>query len=333
MHIFFTMLGSAVLALFCIGLLTMLDLAKISQNDKTIGLIEENLTSAPEFAVLPMRTIRGTTYQTALRIGFPAVGFRQANGQTTPGQSTFEQKLVQCFILSSIVQVDKAIALAYEDGEDALKTIEALGVFKQALIQIGKQIWYGTQTLLGGVGDVNGFPGLLQIAPAGLTLDAGGTTDAQLSSAYFLRRGPQDVTLVAGNGMLPELSPWRVETLSNVASFIADLTGWIGMQCVNPNSVGRIKKLSEAEATKGMTDLLAAKLIALFPVGNKPDLCAMSRRSQRQLQVSRSVTIMSSGNEKAHAQSFEIMAPPPESVFGVPIVVTDSIVDVEQLTL
>jgi hypothetical protein len=105
--------------------LTLLDLAKLNSSDKVVGLIEEVRTAAPEFDVIPARTIKGTTYQTVLRTGLPSAGFRKVNEGVTPSKSTFASMLVQCFILSARVEVDKALAGAFEDGESSLEAIEA----------------------------------------------------------------------------------------------------------------------------------------------------------------------------------------------------------------
>jgi len=308
----------------------MLDLAKLTGSDKVVGLIEENLAAAPEMGVLPSRTIRGTSYPTAIRKTYPSVGFRAVNEGTPPGKSEFERKTVQCFVLSSLINIDKALAQAHEDGEDDLKAIEAAGVMKQAMIEIGQQVYYGTKTALGAVGNAKGFPGLVETVSAGLTVDAGGTTANTASSVYACKLGPQDVTLVFGNGRVVDLSQWREETILDVPSFVADLTGWVGLQVVNPNSAGRIKKLT-ADAGKTLTDALLSDLWALFPVGNKPTHWFMSRRSQKQLQQQRVVTINAGPGTPGGGLS--VIASPPDSAMGIPIVVTDSIVDVESLSL
>ena len=61
---------------------------------------------------------------------------------------------------------------------------------------------------------------------------------------------------------------------------------------------------------------------AKFPVGYKPDVLLMSRRSRMQLQMSRTATTPTGSP-----------APYPQEAFGVPIQETDSILDTEALTL
>jgi len=302
--------------------LTLLDLARLNGKDSVVGLIEENLSAAPEIANIPARTIRGTSYKTSLRVSYPGVGFRAANAATTPTASVFEAKLVECFILSGIVQVDKAVAMAYEDGPAALQAIESVGVMRSALIALGAQTYYGT------VQDAKGFPGLQSIVNSALTFDATGSTANTGSSVYAFRRGPQDVQYVFGSNQTFDLSEWRVETLSNVASFIADLTAWVGLQCVNPNSVGCIKNLT-TQSGKTLTDAMLAQLIALFPVGNKPDVIFMNRRSNMQLQTSRTVALY--GQAGGGRPTGELVAPPPVEYQGIPIVVTDSISSTEAI--
>src|SRR5690606_17476670 len=105
--------------------LTLLDIAKLNGNDTVVGLIEENIKAAPEAQLFPFRTIRGTSYKTGIRVGLPTTGFRAANEGQTPSKSSFVQQLVEAYIFGGIVEVDKAVADAHEDGAAALQAIEA----------------------------------------------------------------------------------------------------------------------------------------------------------------------------------------------------------------
>ena len=108
----------------------LLDIAKLNGSDTIVGLIEETLTYAPEVQIMPARTIRGTSYKIASRVSYPGVGFRAANEGSTPTKSEFENQLIECYILSGAVQADVAVARAYEDGEQAWKDIESIGVMR-----------------------------------------------------------------------------------------------------------------------------------------------------------------------------------------------------------
>src|SRR5436189_4308620 len=133
---------------------TLLDIAKLNGNDAVVGLIEENLTFAPELGVLPSRTVKGTSFRTVSRDTYPGVGFRAANAGVTYTKSTFLNRLHELYIFSGNIKADVAVAAAHEDGPEAFKAIEASGVMKQAFINIGAQFYYGVAS------DAKGFPGL-----------------------------------------------------------------------------------------------------------------------------------------------------------------------------
>ena len=314
--------------------LTLLDVAKLNGADKIVGLIEEVLTSAPEVANFPFRTITGTSYPTVTRTAFPGVGFRLANAGTTATKSSFVRKLVQAFILSGRVEADKAVAMAYEDGMEAYEMIEAMGVVRQTLIELGSQIWYGIST------DANGFPGIKAALPytAGLAdgsvINATGTTASTASSVYAVKFGLQDCTLVGGNGRVPELGEFRDETIYDADSLplpgrVADLVGWVGLQIGSINSVRRIANLT-ADSGKGLTGSLLAKLMNSFPIGYRPDAIFMSRRSRLQYQESMTVVLNGGGAGNPNGGQ-SIVAPIPTSYDGVPIIATDSILNTDAI--
>jgi len=310
---------------------TLLDIAKLNGNDKIVGLIEENLTYAPEVANFPFRQIKGTSYRTVTRTGFPTVGFRSANEGVVPGKSTWSNSLVECFILASAIQVDKAVALAHEDGMPALEMLEASGVMKQALIEIGSQIWYGLSA------DAKGFAGIKAATPTTSTiiLDSSGSDAAVQTSVYFVKYGNQGVSLIGGNGSTFSLGEFRDQTLYDSADAayegrVAGLNSWLGLQVANANCVGRIYNVgADSETGDTLTDSKIAQLLQKFPVGYMPDAIWMNRRSNGQLQRSRTVTINSGPGSAKVASSVEAVAPWPTSAFGIPIVVTDSIVSTD----
>lgn len=298
--------------------LTLLDVAKLNGNDAIVGLIEENLTFAPELSVITGRTIKGTTYRTSIRTSYPTVQFRHANEGVTPGKSTFTNKVVECYILSSNIVVDKAVAEANEDGPDVTKAVEASGVMKQALIELGSQIFYGRSV------DAKGFPGLEATVDAARTLDAGGTTAATGSSVYGVQFGPQAVQMIYGANAAFKLGDWREQLVDNIDSFVAAMNSWVGLQAVNTNGILRLKDAT-ADSGKTVTDKKLAELLSLAPVGNRPNVWFMNRRSLFQLQDSRSAT---TNNDSKPLQ----YAPIPTESNGIPIVVTDSIVSTEALS-
>jgi hypothetical protein len=315
--------------------LNLLDVAKLNGTDQVVGLIEENLTYAPEVAAFPARSIRGTSFYTVKRTGFPSVAFRKANEGVAGSKSTFEKQLHECYILSSRVECDKAVATAYEGGMAELEMIEASGVMKQALIELGSQIWYGTTV------DAKGFPGLKAITPKNASicpavLDATGAAATTASSVYAVKFGAQNVEMILGNNASFDLSPFRDESIADSGGTnkfpgrVADLTAWCGLAVGNVNCVGRICNLT-AENGKTLSDSLISQLLEKFPVGYKPDALFMSRRSAGQLQRSRTVTLNGGPSGAKPSGSVELVAPWPTSAFDIPIIVTDSILNTDAI--
>lgn len=314
--------------------LTLLDVAKNNGHDREVGLIEEVLTSAPEAQVFPFRVIRGTSYATVTRTAFPNVGFRIANQGVTATKSEFARKLVEAYIFGGRVEADKAVAMAWEDGMESYEMIEALGTFRQSLIKMGSQIWYGVST------DAKGFPGIKAALPYtagiadGSVINAAGSTSNTASSVYAVKFGVQDVTLIGGNGQIPQLSEFRDETIydSNSAALpgrVADLVGWVGLQVGNINCVRRIANLT-ADSGKGLTGTLLAKLVNSFPVGYKPDAIFMSRRSREQYQLSMTVVMNGGSGGNPNGTQSNVM-PLPTSYDGIPIYGSDSILNTDAI--
>jgi hypothetical protein len=311
---------------------TLLDVAKLTGSDQIVGLIEQNLTAAPEVARMPVKTIKGTSYKIVMRTGYPSVGFRSANAGVARGKSEYDSKLAECFILDAQIRCDKAVAQAHEDGVAGYQMREASGVMAQALIEIGSQIIYGTSV------DSSGFPGLTEIHTAlnnGIVLDAGGTTASTGSSVWGLKLGDQGVQLVFGNNSLIELGDWQEQQVdgpvasTSYTAFVNGLTAWVGLQVGSKYSIGRLKDAT-ADSGKGVTDARLSELLSLYPIAYRPDVWLMNRRSAFQLQSSRSSTVNATGSKSG--TGVEVWAPLPTESCGIPIIVTDSIGSTETLT-
>jgi len=293
--------------------LTLLDVAKLNGNDTVVGLIEENLTYVPELRYFPVRQISGTSYTTVKRTGFPSVSFRSANEGVTPTKSTFAKQLVECYILSSRVEVDRAVLQAQASDAPALEMLEASGVMRQALITLASQIWYGVSV------DTKGFPGIKAATAFGgaTTYNSGGSNATQQTSVYGVKFGTQDVTLITGNGASFDLGEFRDETIYDSDSKalpgrVSDLVAWVGLQVGNINSVGRMANVgNDGETGDMLTDAKIAAFLRLFPVGYMPDALFCNRRSLAQLQTSRTIVITSGPGAAKAAGNVESVAPLP----------------------
>ena len=300
---------------------TLLDIAKANGSDAAVGLIEEVMTYSPEVSLGAARTIKGLSYKTLVRTNLPTAAFRNANEGVAATKSTWENRVVECFTLNPRWECDKAVADRYEDGAQAFIALEADGIMRAAMLTLGSQFYYGTSN------DAKGFPGLLAAYDStSMVVDAGGTTASTGSSVWGVKWGPKAVQWVYGSeGQLSvsEVSEQRVLDASNnpYTAYVQELLAYPGLQIGNKFAVGRIKKLT-ADSGKGLTDGLISQLLAKFPVGYKPDVLLMSRRSRMQLQMSRTATTPTGAP-----------APYPQEAFGIPIEETDGIVDTEALTL
>jgi hypothetical protein len=308
---------------------TLLDVAAAKNTDKVVGLIEENLIYAPEFNVIPARSIRGTSFDTFKRTGYPTVGFRNANEGVTPSKSTLTRGQVACSILGGAIQCDKAVAQAYEDGSAAYEMLEADGVMKAALQAIGRQVFYGVTT------DAKGFPGMKAFTPkanAALCLSSGGSDADVQSSVYAVVFGSKFAEIILGNEANIDLSAFRDESFLDansklVPGRVADLTGWIGLALNHADCVKRLCNVgADNETNDTLTDSKLADLLDLFPVGVVPNAIFMSRRSRKQLQKSRTVTLMGQGNARPSQPN---VAPLPNEYGGIPIIATDSILNTD----
>lgn len=316
--------------------LTLLDIAKRSNNDTSLGLIEEGVKTCPELAKIPGRPVEGIEYTYLKRTGRPAVGFRKANAGVESGASTYEQVRAMMYLLSGIVQVDKGVADADPQGPEALQGDEASGVAQSLMEAVGQQVWDGTSA------DSLGFQGVKQALDTSVTLANGGrvaksdtTSGSGNTSVYLVRYGRDGLSFDFGKNGALELSEFRVETVRKTVggvetaypTYTADLTGWIGMRLSTIDGAMRIANVREQDSKEGLSDKIIAKALRYWN-GRAPDAIWMNRTAAYLLQASRSVTIMSGAGGKPNG-GVEKFAPMPTEVYGIPVVITDSIGDSE----
>lgn len=313
--------------------MTLLDIARANGSDAIVGLIDETTKAHPEIQAVPARTISGTSYKTWVRTSLPTSAFRNANTGSANIKSIYENRVVETFILNPRWLADKAVADRYEDGAAAYLAYEGQAIVEASMQTLAKQFYYGRSN----GGDTAGHPGLIDAYDAtNMAVDAGGTTATTGSSVWAVKFGPQWTQWVYGaNGMLSmsDVSLYPALDVNNneFTAYRQELLAYPGLQVGSIRGVGRIKKLT-ADVGKTLTDVLLSQLIAKFQVGVIPDAIFMSRRSRQQLQASRTVTLFGSGNVKPGG-GLATLAPLPTEYDGIPIKVTDAILDTESLTM
>jgi hypothetical protein len=283
----------------------MLDIAKLTGNDRAVGLIEENIKAVPEIGAFAARTIRGTSFKAGRRTAYPSGSFRAAGGGSTLTKSTFAQTLHECFDYGLPLQIPHSIAAAHEDGAEAFLTLEAIGAGIGAMRDMGRQIFYGTASATSGSDE--GFQGLKQQTVFGaetaygdaLTINAAGTTAATASSVYFVRMGEQDCQLIFGQGAVLEMPEFMRQMATDSAgksfmAYVSELQAWAGLAVYSENAVRRIANLTE-DSGKGLTTDLLDDAVATFRVGHSPSDMFLSRRSFKQLRKDMSITSVING--------------------------------------
>jgi len=316
--------------------LTLAQVAAVTSPNIMGPLIEANTTFAPEWGVVPVKSIPGTSYQTLVRTGLPSVAFQNLGAGVTATKSQFALRKHDMFFKKARVEAVKEIADAWDSqsGVGSYFNVEASGIVRATMQLLGTQMFYGTAA-----GTDKGFQGLKAFTPFGgsYTLDATGTTASTASSIYLCWLGLEEeaIAFLTGNNTVFQLPPPRLETISvtnadgttgNADAYTSQLDGYSGLRIGSPQAVVRICNIT-AETGKKATDNLIAQALALFPIGYQPNAIFMSRRSQEQIRVSRSpssITVLNGGG-------ISLSAPPPTDYNGIPFVITDSILNTDAI--
>lgn len=317
--------------------LTLLDITKMNGTDQAVGVIEEVRTFAPESNVVGGRPIRGTTYKGLVRRTLPTgPTFRRANEGTNVVSSTWDQRVNQCFFFDGQMRVDEAVLDASEFGPEWVLANEATGIVRQKLIALGNQFYYGNPSTTD-----FGFAGLTYLydpATMEVTANAKGSLGATTSSAWLIVNMPDSVEFIYGNNtglMLKQWTPQYVLDSGNkqFRAFLNNLSGYVGLSFNYTRGACRIKNLVGTVASNtGLTDGLVADALALFPVGTVPTHLFCNRTQRRNLQKSRSPVYGTTGGSAITASDALKYSPLPTESNGIPLHVTDSLVQTETAT-
>lgn len=307
---------------------TLLDIAKLNGNDKSIGLIEEGIKTCPELANFPSRLVKGTSYTYVARKGRPTVGFRAANNGIAPTKSEFEQRTATMKILAGRVETDKAVADAYEDGPDRYNAIEAAGVAQAVMETVGEQVWYGTSAGADGFEGLQSLLGTTAASSGGRVIVSDTTSGSNNTSVYLVRYGDRGVSFDFGNYSTIDLSDFRIESIVGAngekhPGYVADISGWIGMKLTTLEGAMRIANVRAESGKAGLSDKIIAEALSYWK-GAAPDAIYMNRTAAFLLQTSRSVTTMQ-GPKGGVSSTIGPFAPAPTESNNIPIVITDAL--------
>jgi hypothetical protein len=293
-----------------------------------LDAIDEVGLSAPEVTQIASRTISGVTTKTYVRTGVPKTGFRAANSPVDFVASQYETRTIDLAPASTAIFVDDLLAQADDMGPGELKAQEIVSVMQGVFLSMGAQMFYGKSV------DANGFDGLKSFADDSMIMSADASADADSeagTSVYAIVEGPRGVQWIYGKDQTLSLSPFSEALLPKdggaVPGQVAKLNAWCAIASASKLAVARLKNIGDADGTT-LTDDKIAELLSRFPAGVKPTHLILNRKAAEQLRKSRTIYATASAGNEANGASLG-SAPTPESAFGVPILITDSILDDE----
>lgn len=278
------------------------------------------LNDAPLLAVLPATTYPGTQFKLPRMITAPVVGFRAANTGKLNVKPTYDTISVESGILDASNAIDKAVADGDMRGSNHAIAENILRHVQAALATAEGQCIYGTDSTHG---FNKSFVGQVPSTSNEMCVDAGGSTEGGISSVWVFRGTPDNVQIVWGlDGQIKaddtQIVPWYdADTGGTFTAYYTPVLARASLQIVSKYDVVRIANVSVA---KPLDDDLIADALSLFPASKGATHIAMSRRSLKQLQQSRTAT-----------NATGAPAPFPSESFGVPIVTTDQILNTESV--
>lgn len=287
-------------------------------------LVDQVLAHAPLLKILPARAVDSNNFVYTKKTANPATGFRDINSGLENTAGSYSRVTVDLKYYDASFAMDVAAAEIDDRGVDHVLTIEAISHLQSAMASIESQIFYGTGT----GGNADGFDGFLDQsnldgASDAQVVNAGGTTATTGQSTYLIAAGTPDLEVLWGESGQISVGPrMKVRNFPGTGvywQYAHEIGTWCGLKIGRNQSVVRIANVTE-DAGKGLTDDLISEAISIFPAELQATHIVTGRRSLGQLQQSRTATNPTGAP-----------APFPESAFGIPIVVTDNLLENEAI--
>ena len=253
--------------------LTLLDVAKRSGNDATVGIVESMIQSNPLLAMIPTKQITGAMYKYQRRVGLPTVGFTGFNQGIASSKSRIEQIVVETKILKGLSKVDRLLAEAYKDGVNAFRAIEDIAFAGALANAYNENCYYGDSTSV-----LNEFDGIKRILPsiAGTCVSSTGSSANVQTSMYFwsftavnTKEGKiQGVEMPLANGNGIRTTDLGLQLVADADSndfvgYVTDFTWQPGLAVYDTKSVGRLANIDSTH--KPTVALINSVLTAMHP--------------------------------------------------------------------
>lgn len=301
--------------------ITQHEYAKTVKDPYRRGIILTSYSEEPVYGLIPFRPIAGLAYTYNQETALPAVSFRDINGTYSTTHGVVNQLVEVLKPFGGESDTDRALVRAYGKAERTSRD----SMFAKAMaVKYVQTMLYGNSPA-GRAGaaftDPKSFDGIEARCTTGQVVDAGGTTGSDGSSVFAIKLGdgycqglqtPEGID-AEDLGILQTAPAYRarIEHIAGFGIFHGKAIGWI-------NNI----RAATTVLTRAMMDELQDKIIG------KPSLYLMTKRSRRQLKDS----AWGSGGPGSGAGlsiMMDDLGNPVESWGGVPIYVSDAMIDTE----
>ena len=307
---------------------TTTEVLKLNRQDLDV-VIRDVLEATPFLSVAAARAVASDNFKYTKLITAPSATFRSPNVGVDNTPSGYQEVTLDLKYLDASFSIDTAVAKVDERGADHAIGLEALAALRAAMVTVENNIFQGNDTnpATTGAGVTGGFEGLPGIGSLNALADdqvisnGGAALNAQ-TSVYGITFGENGFEMLWGEGGELSVSERMMvkETSSGALQFWAyahEVAAYCGMK---NGSIHSIHRLANVDATATLDDDAIGSLIANKPVGQAPfDVIVMNRQSLTQLRESR--TTYSPTGQPAPF--------PTATLDGIPIVVTDAILNTE----
>ena len=291
------------------------ELVKINDQNVADVEISDLLRDAPVLAAMPaVEASNGTLHKYNKLTTEPTVGFRSLNDGRDHDYTVRTTVTETLQILDASFDMDAAIY----DSE--LASLEARSHLQSAFAKAERQIFYGTSSN----GDASGFNGFYNSADLNaladdMVIDGGGSSVGVQSSVYLIRATPDAtgvVSVFGNNGNIDIGSAYQsmIEGASGrYDAWVVPIVAYMALQLGSKFSAARI-----ANVESSLSDDKIYEALAAFPASLQPTHICMNRTALKLLRASRTAT-----------NATGAPAPRPTEVEGIPIIVSDQIVQTE----
>ena len=291
------------------------ELVKINDQNVADVEISDLLRDEPVLAAMPaVEASNGTLHKYNKLTAEPVVGFRSLNDgrdHDFTARTTVTETLQ---ILDASFDMDAAIY------NPELAALEGRSHLQSAFAKAERQIFYGSSSN----GDSAGFNGLYDSADLNaladeMVIDGGGSSVGVQSSVYLIRATPDatGICSVFGNGGDIQIGGAYQSTIEGASgrydAWVVPIISYMALQLGSKFSAARIANVESA-----LDDDKIYEALSLFPASLQPTHICMNRSALKLLRASRTST-----------NATGAPAPRPTEVEGIPIVVSDQIVQTE----